>query len=79
MRSNEINNMEMVFLAEQLSNYSYSPIKCMNGRCPTKVIVIGDWTTGWILLDLGRSVNPLPYTIYQKLGLGELKPIRSVL
>ncbi|GFZ10975.1 hypothetical protein Acr_22g0003730 [Actinidia rufa] len=26
------------------------------------------------LLDLGASVNLLPYTVYKKLGLGELKP-----
>ena len=26
------------------------------------------------LLDLGASVNLLPYSIYKQLGLGELKP-----
>ena len=26
------------------------------------------------LLDLGASVNLLPYSMYKKLGLGELKP-----
>ena len=26
------------------------------------------------LLDLGASVNLLPYSVYKKLGLGELKP-----
>ena len=26
------------------------------------------------LLDLGASVNPLPYSVYKQLGLGELKP-----
>ena len=26
------------------------------------------------LLDLGASVNLLPYSIYKRLGLGELKP-----
>ena len=26
------------------------------------------------LLDLGASVNSLPYSIYKQLGLGELKP-----
>ena len=26
------------------------------------------------LLDLGTSVNLLPYSIYRKLGFGELKP-----
>ena len=27
------------------------------------------------LLDLGASVNLLPYSVYKQLGLGELKPI----
>ena len=26
------------------------------------------------LLDLGASVNFLPYSVYKQLGLGELKP-----
>ena len=26
------------------------------------------------LLDLGASVNLLPYSVYRQLGLGELKP-----
>ena len=26
------------------------------------------------LLDLGASVNLIPFNVYQKLGLGELKP-----
>ena len=26
------------------------------------------------LLDLGASVNLIPFSVYQKLGLGELKP-----
>ena len=31
------------------------------------------------LLDLGVSVNVLPYFVYQQLGLGELKPTRMML
>ena len=31
------------------------------------------------LLDLGASVNLLPYSIYKKLGLGELKPTNITL
>ena len=26
------------------------------------------------LLDLGASINLIPFNVYQKLGLGELKP-----
>lgn len=31
------------------------------------------------LLDLGAIVNLLPFTVYEKLGLGELKPTKMVL
>ena len=31
------------------------------------------------LLDLGVSVNLLPYSIYKQLGLGELKPTTIIL
>ncbi|RVW79460.1 hypothetical protein CK203_050033 [Vitis vinifera] len=35
-----------------------------------------DWRkgSGEALLDLGASVNLLPYSVYKQLGLGELKP-----
>jgi hypothetical protein len=35
---------------------------------------IGDHDFEQALLDLGAGVNLLPYTIYETLGLGELKP-----
>ena len=31
------------------------------------------------LLDLGASVNLLPFTEYERLGLGELKPTKMVI
>ncbi|MDQ4222847.1 retropepsin-like aspartic protease, partial [Pseudomonas aeruginosa] len=31
------------------------------------------------MLDLGASVNLLPYSVYQQLGLGELKPTKVTL
>ena len=31
------------------------------------------------LLDLGASVNLLPYSVYKQLGLGELKPTTTTL
>jgi hypothetical protein len=30
-------------------------------------------------MDLGAGVNLLPYTVYEQLGLGELKPTKVVL
>ena len=37
-------------------------------------MMIGGTVVEKALLDLGASVNLLPYSIYKKLGLGELKP-----
>ena len=36
--------------------------------------MVGDIQIEWALLDLGASVNLLPYLVYLQLGLGELKP-----
>ena len=42
--------------------------------CPTITCVIGNIKVESILLDLGASVNLLPFAIYEQLGLRELKP-----
>ena len=41
--------------------------------CPFVSVQIGDTYVEKTLLDLGANVNLLPYSIYKKLGLGELK------
>ena len=41
--------------------------------CPTITIQIGDSVIERCLLDLGASVNLLPYSVYMQLGLGGLK------
>jgi hypothetical protein len=46
---------------------------------PTIFCIIGDHTIDKALLDLGAGVNLLPYSIYEQLGLGELKPTMVVL
>jgi hypothetical protein len=43
--------------------------------CPTITCMIGVNQIESALLDLGASVNVLPYSVYVQLGLGELKPI----
>jgi len=40
---------------------------------------IGDRVMDQCLLDLGVSVNLLPYSVYKQLGLGELKPTNLTL
>ena len=42
--------------------------------CPTISCTIGDYIMEHALLHLGASVNLIPFSVYQKLGLGELKP-----
>jgi hypothetical protein len=49
------------------------PIKYKDPGCPTIACKIGDNRAERALLDLGASVNLLPYSIYIHLGLGELK------
>ena len=41
--------------------------------CPTISVMIGETYVKKALLDLGASVNLLPYSVYEQLGLGELK------
>ena len=46
---------------------------------PTISVNIGGTCIDKALLDLGASVNLLPYSVYKQLGLGELKPINITL
>ena len=46
---------------------------------PTISVNIGGTCIDKALLDLGASVNLLPYSIYKQLGLGELKPTNITL
>jgi hypothetical protein len=64
------------FLTEQVSSILQSklPIKYKDPGCPTIACMIGESQINRALLDLGASVNLLPYSVYLKLGLGELKP-----
>ena len=55
------------------------PIKYKDPRCPTISIVIGDQLIHRALLDLGASVNLIPFTEYERLGLGELKLTKMVI
>ena len=64
-----------VFLTENVSSIlkHNTPPKFKDPGCPTISCVIGEHTIGRALLDLGASVNLLPYHVYEQLGLGELK------
>ena len=64
------------YLTEQVSSILQCrlPIKYKDPRCPTISCMIGVNQINRALLDLGASVNLLPYSVYLQLGLGELKP-----
>ena len=63
------------FLTEQVSAIieNKAMVKYKDPSCPTISVQIGDSFVERALLDLGASVNLLPYSIYKQLGLGELK------
>ena len=51
-----------------------TPPKYKDPGCPTISCTIGDYIMEHVLLDLGASVNLIPFSVYQKFGLCELKP-----
>ncbi|RVW84034.1 hypothetical protein CK203_040538 [Vitis vinifera] len=71
-----LNINKKAFLTEQVSAIIQckTPIKYKDPGCPTISVNIGDTYVEKALLDLGASVNLLPYSVYKQLGLGELKP-----
>ncbi|XP_057503550.1 uncharacterized protein LOC130787104 [Actinidia eriantha] len=75
-----LNVKDKTFLMEQVSFIIQAKTapKYKDSGCPTVSIVIGATTIEHALLDLGATVNLLPYTVYKKLGLGELKPTSPV-
>ena len=64
------------FITEQVSAIiqSKTPVKYKDPGSPTISVNIGGTCIDKALLDLGASVNLLPYSVYKQLGLEELKP-----
>jgi len=62
-----------------ISILSQIPVNCKDPSFPTVSILIGDQLIYRALLDLGASVNLIPFAEYEKLELGELKPTRMVI
>ena len=69
------------FLTEQASSIIQcrTLVKYKDPRTPTISVNIGGTCMDKALLDLGASVNLLPYSVYKQLGLGELKPTNITL
>ena len=54
-----------------------TPVKYKELGCPTISVNIGGTCVEKALLDLGASVNLLPYSMYKQLGLENLSPLPS--
>jgi hypothetical protein len=67
---------KIAFLTEQVSVIIQHkvPPKYKGPSYPTISCTIGDYNIERALLDLGASVNLLPFSVYLQLKLGELKP-----
>ena len=64
------------FLTEQVSSIIQckSPLNYKDPGCPIISVMIGGTVVEKALLNLGASVNLVPYSVYKQLGLGELNP-----
>ena len=69
------------FLIEQVSSIIQCKtlLKYKDLGSPTISVNIGGTCIDKALLDLGASVNLLPYSMYKQLGFGELKPTNITL
>ncbi|RVW83432.1 hypothetical protein CK203_051740 [Vitis vinifera] len=63
-------NIPLLDMIKQVPSYA----KFLKDLCTIKEVMIGRKVVEKALLDLGASVNLLPYSVYKQLGLGELKP-----
>jgi hypothetical protein len=72
----KLNVKKKTFLIEQVSAFlrNNNVLKYKDPGCPIISCFIGEYKLKRALLDLGASVNLLPYSVFQSLNLGELKP-----
>jgi hypothetical protein len=72
----KLNVKKKAFLVEQVSAIlqNNNALKYKDPGCPTISCFIGEHKIEKALLDLGASVNLLPYSVFQSLNLSELKP-----
>jgi hypothetical protein len=75
------NAPKKAFMTEQVNAILQCklPFKYKDPGCPTITCMIGVSQIERALLDLGASVNLLPYSVYLQLGLGEVKPTSMTL
>ena len=75
-KKRKTNVPKKVFLVTNISELlsSLIPIKYKDLGCPTIVCTIGQAEISRALLQFGASINFLPFSVYQQLGMGELSP-----
>ena len=75
-KKRKINVPKKVFLTTNISELLSNQIlvKYKDPGCLTISCTIGQAEICRALLDLGASINLLPFSVYQQLGLGELSP-----
>jgi len=80
-RKSKDDKSKKVLLSEQLSSILKcdTPPKFKDPGVPTISCYIGNHKIERALLDLGSSVNLIPYSVYLELGSGELKPSNCTL
>ena len=71
-----LNVDKKAFINEQVSAIIQckTPVKYKDLGCPTILVNIGGTCLKKALPNLGTSENLLPYSMYKRLGLGEIKP-----
>jgi hypothetical protein len=77
----KMNVPKKAFITEQVNVILQCklPLKYKDPACPSITCMIGVSQIERALLDLGASVDLLPYSVYLQLGLGELKPTSMTL
>ena len=77
-KKRKTNVPKKVFFATNISELLSGPIpvKYKDPGYPTIAYIIGQVKISRALLDFRVSINLLPLSVYQQLGLGELSPTR---
>jgi len=73
-KKRKTNVPKKVFLATNISKIlsNQIPVKYKDPNCPAISNTIGQTKINWALLDLGVSINLLPFSVFQQLRLGKL-------
>jgi len=80
-RKSKDSKSQKALLSEQVSSIlkHNTPPKFKDHGIPTISCYMGNHKIERTLLDLGSSINLIPYSVYLELGLGELKPSNCTL